>query len=218
MAAFIFQTASLAEESGYKVTYDEVLRDIVTRNEAVFNQLKEVGDLPFESSAQYLQLKLGSLGITQEQLVDLWSQVLLFKKYFSEAASSLFIDPLTFEPFEAYAHQGIEAEVYRLPPELQFHDFRTLELFEVYLRAVTEKKLNRYEIPKKVISLDEIEKRVPELIEIPFELQFKEVDRSSVGLKISLKEIQRWEMDPQNLPLLVKHFPSLGFKENLSQS
>lgn len=218
MAAFIFHTAALAEKNGYKVTQEEVLRDIVSRNEYAYHQLKEVGDLPFESSAQFLQLKLSAMGISQEQILSLWSKVLLFKKYFNEAASSLFLDPLTFESFENYAHQSVEAEVYRLPQDLQFHDFRMLELFEVYLRAVTGKKLNRYEIPEKTLALEEIDKRVPELIETPFEIQYKEVDRASVGLKISLREIQKWELDPHNLPLLVKHFPSLGFKESLSQS
>ena len=89
-----------------------------------------------------------------------------------------------------------------MPSSLQLGDFRSLLKLQVYLEAVavdpSRLKID-LRIPAQLASLEQIEKRTPELVQRPIEIEWSEASKVELSKAISVKETWAWESSSPEL-------------------
>lgn len=210
---FIINTAILAETHGYRVSKAEALSDLIRNAQISYKQNMNNPNLRVASPEEYFSEQLRRLNIDQSRAIKIWQQVLLFRRYFSDAGSAALLDSLSSEKLNKYAYENVTVDLYRLPKELQISNYEDLQNFEVYLTAVAKRNNNDpVALPEEYLSLDVISKQNPELVQKKYEIELSEATSKKVQARIGLKEIWNWEIADQNWPTLKNKFPDLGVK------
>jgi GcvH upstream region-like protein len=214
VSEFIMNAAILAEAKGYQVTRAEVLADLMRNTEVSYQQNKQSPYLGVKSSSEYFHEQLRQLNMDQNRAIKIWGQVLLFRRYFQDAGHSALVDTFQYQQFQDYAKESVTVDLYRLPSELHFGDYPSLQRFEVYLSAVSKRpKDDVLGLPTQFLSASEVSKNYPELVQKRYLLEVIQVDKKNFYPRIGLKEMWNWEIEDNNWSILQKRFPDLGMSE-----
>lgn len=208
-AEFVLNGASLAKAKGYKVSFEEAKESLIQNYKS---SMKKLHDMKVDISSSF-QGHLSSLGLDEKRAVEAWRSVLLFRKYFEGVGSSTYLDQLTFKDFAEFANETCEVEKYHWPKELQFQSFMDMVSFQVYLDLGFAHK-NSLSLPQKELSLSDIEKRAPELVQSSYRLKYRKVSDQNVSLRATVKEILGWQLNQVNWALMVSEFPFLEHGES----
>lgn len=214
VAEYILNSAILAEQKGYKVTKEEALADLLRNAEISFKQNSRNPNLGVVNTAQYFDEQLRRMGMDQNLAVKLWQKVLLFRRLYQSGDAVVLATPETYQPMQSYSLDTINGELYQLPNDLRINDFRTLQKFESYLSAVSNKKeVDQLTLPTTFLSVSEVEKRAPELVQRRYLLDVAKVDKKSLQIKVGIKQTWDWQVADENWEKLKKQFPELGVKK-----
>lgn len=207
VSAFIINASKEAIAKGYNIPDDEVLADLIKNTQASFTQVAANGRLGVTNPTDYFREQLRRLHMDQSQAIQTWKQVMLFRRLFGDIGNAVVTDPLTAEQFVAFAKQTITGEVYNLPEGLHLGNFKDLQAFETYLKAVSEKTDDVTALPTTFKSV----KAVPtELVEQRYLVEIAKVDSQVLATKVGVRETWEWEFADANWPKLVEAFPELG--------
>jgi GcvH upstream region-like protein len=210
---FILNAAQIAEENGYEVKVEEVRSDLFQNIYQGYQQLSRNGHLSPEEADHYYQSKMRSLGLDETMLVSAWKKVMLFRRLFEDGSGSILIDPLAYQQFDQFAEENVRVSLYQLPSSLQLTDFRSMLKFQLYVEAVAAdpSRLRKdLTIPKQFASVEQIEKKNPELVAREMELEWCEVSREDLSRSISVKETWDWENGDSHWEMLKTRFPELA--------
>ncbi len=213
IAQFILNAAQVAEEKGYAVKTEEVRADLFQNIYEGYSQITRNQELSVEDADHYYQMKMRGLGMDETMLVGAWRKVMLFRRLFEDGSGSVLLDPLAFRHFDQFARESADVVLYQLPADLQFADFRSMIKFQLYLEAVAadpSRLRSDLRMPSQVASLEQIEKRVPELAERQAEVEYKAVQKEELCRGISVKETWEWETEDAHWELLGKNFSDLA--------
>lgn len=205
---FIFEVNAIAKQQGYRLTDQEAEQDLIQQNQINFSRIKALGVEDFQNSDDYFNAKLRHLGMNRVQLISLWKELLIFRRFFQESGNAAILDSLAFSKFEQVATEKIRANQYTLPPSLHSASFEDLMKMEVYLEALG-KPLNQLSLNFKRKECEEVAASYPQLVETPYQLQYKEINLTSAALSIRVQDIWNWKLDPQNYSTLSERFPEL---------
>lgn len=206
---FIFEVNALAKQKGYRITDQEAEQDLMKLNELNFMKIKALGVEDFTDSQAYFDTKLRHLGFNKVQMISLWKELLIFRRFFQESGNAALLDSFALKNFEQHASQKVKVNQYSLPKPLQCKTLQDLMELEVYLEALG-KPLNQLSLEFKMKELDKVAAETPQLVEQPVLIQYKEVDLSTVALAVKVQDIWKWKLDPQNYKTLIQKFPKLG--------
>lgn len=210
---FIFNAAKLAEQRGYVVTVEEAAADLRANAEKSYQQLTSAGRQPVGNVDNYMREQLRQMGFDFPRASKLWRNVLLFRRLFQEVASAVFIDQLVYDKLENYARETVSLDLYRLPSALCFDDYRVLQKFEIYLKAVAAQRPRNegsLELPQTFLSASEVSKQTPELVQKRYLVEVAEVDKQSLQSRVGVKETWDWEIQDGHWELLTNKFPELA--------
>ncbi len=210
---FIMNAAQIAEANGYDVKAEEIRSDLFQNIYSGYGQFSQKGSLKAEEANQYYQMKMRSLGMDETMLLSTWKKVMLFRRLFDDGSSSILMDPLAFQQFDAYAKENARISLYQLPSSLELGDFRSMLKFQVYLETIAADPSHLRTdllIPTEFASLEQIEKRAPELVERSVEIEWSEVSKDNLSQSISVKETWGWESSGEHWEKLKSHFPELA--------
>lgn len=210
IAQFIINAAKIAEKRGYHISKEEVKAELLQNMQQGLSALRLKSNPTDEDAQALLPGQLRMVGLDDQRAVQLWKKVMLFRRLFNDVASFTLVDPLPFEAFNAYANEGVVVEQYGPADALQFRDFRTLLQFQCYLESIFGVSRYALSLPTNFPSLQEVEKRAPELVERKCLLEWKEVKKEEIAQRITLKETWEWEGEEENWQLLREKFPSLA--------
>lgn len=214
ISEFIMNAAILAESQGYKVSKAEVLSDLVRNTQTSYQQNQNNPNLGVTSPEEYLNEQLRRMNMDQARAVKVWSQVLLFRRYFHDAGATALVDPIVNKNLHQFAHENVTVDLYQLPEPVRLSNYQELQEFETYLQAVAKtNKSDPLALPQQFLSAAEVEKNYPELVQNEYELEVATATEKNLQAKISLKEMWNWQVDDKNWELLVKQFPTLGPKQ-----
>lgn len=219
ISEFIFNAAEIAEQKGYKVSKDEALADLMRNSEISFKENRTNPQNTVATSTEYFDQQLMRMRLDKLKAARIWQKVMLFRRLFQDAGSAVFVDPVTYSSFNQYANTGVSGDIYRLPEELRFSDFKTLQKFETYLDLVskrTKEEKNSLLAPKEFLTVAEISKKAPELVQKNYYLEVASVNKKDLQAKVSLKETLAWELDDKNWAKLKTQFPELGIQKAAS--
>lgn len=210
----IINSAAIAEEKGYSVSKEEALADLLYRSEKNFKEQQKLGNphLGVKNGQEYFQEQLRFLAMDQAAAVDVWRQVMLFRRLMDGVGNAVFVDPLVYSNFLNYAAEKAKIEVYQLPQPLRLSTGSALELFQTYLSSVSSEDTSETlgaDLPLAYKSIEKIRSETPELLQKRYLLQTASIDIGTVGLRVPLKEIWDWELEEGNWKLLADRFPEL---------
>lgn len=213
VAQFILNSAQLAEERGYAIKTEEIRADLYQNIYHAYSQVSQNTELSPEDADQYFQMKMRGLGLDESMLLGAWKKVMLFRRLFDDGSGSVLIDRLVYQQFDRFAKENVHVSLYQLPLALQLADFRSMLKLQVYLEniAVDASRLRvDLRIPKQFASMEQIEKKAPELIERQIELEWSGINKEEIASSISVKETWDWEASDAHWDLLRKNFPELS--------
>lgn len=199
-AQWILNGAAAAEEEGYAVSLEEAKGDLL-RNFTM--NLKRIG-----KEGLSLKEHLQALGLTEKEAIQAWRSILLFRKQGKNLGDSILLDRLPYQEFASYAYEELQVDHYAWDPALTMKDQESWASFETYLAAVSPDP-SLQGPPQIFYSLDEIEKRLPDLVQSRFRAKVTKASREQIALRASLQEIVEWQKDPKNWDLLREKFPQL---------
>lgn len=215
VSEFIINSSKIAEQKGYQVTKAEALADLQRNSEISFQQNLRNPQLGVASGSEYFNEQLRRMNIDRTKAVAIWRQVMLSRRMFQDIGNAVIVDTLAPQKFLAYANETAAGQLYRLPAELRFADYRALQKFEIYLDAVAYRTLADKEqltLPTSYLSVETIKKSYPELVQKSYLLQVSHIQKKSLQKKIGLKDMWEWEVDDNNWVQLKKEFPEIGVK------
>lgn len=220
VSEFVFNAADIAEERGYEVSKEEALADLMRNAEISFNENKGNPRIGVTNSTAYFDQQLLRMRLDKSKAAKIWKKVLLFRRLFNDISSAVFVDPLTYETFNQYANQGVLGELYQLPENLRFSDFKTLQNFEVYLDLIskrTKEEKASLLMPTEFLNVSDIAKKAPELVQRQYFVEVGSINKKSLQAKVSVKDTFFWEMDEKNWKEITSHVPSLASHKALTQ-
>jgi GcvH upstream region-like protein len=212
VAQFITNAAQIAEERGYQVKTEEIRASLFQNICSGYEHFARNAKLPAEEAERYYQMKMRSLGFDENTLLSSWKKVILFRRLFEEGSASVLIDPLAYQQFDGFARENVHVSLYQLPTALQFPDFRSMLKFQVYLEGISadsSRLRTDLRLPTQIASLEQIEKKAPELVERQVEIEWSSVSKEELSRSISIKETWGWETSDSNWELLKKNFTPL---------
>lgn len=221
ISEFIFNAAEIAEKRGYKVSKDEALADLMKNSEQSFKENKANPQNTVANSTEYFDQQLMRMRLDKTKASKIWQKVMLFRRLFSDGASAVFVDPVSYTAFNQFSNTGVSSDIYRLPEELRFSDFKTMQKFETYLDLVskrTKEEKNSLLAPKEFLTVAEIAKKAPELVQKHYQLEVASVNKKDLQAKVSLKETIAWELDEKNWAKIKTQFPELGLQKAVSSN
>lgn len=216
ISEFIINSSIIAEQRGYKVTQTEALADLRRNSENSFKQNLSNPHLGVANEAEYFNEQLNRMGLDQNKAAAIWRRVLLFRRFFHDMGDSVFVDPMTFQNLNQYTKETVQGDLYKLPKDLQFNSYRDLQLFEIYLNAISKRGEDEkalLAVPTKFNSIEEVAKKSPELVQKRYLLDIGQVNKKLLTAKVGVKETWNWEVEEQNWDQLKKQFPDLGIKK-----
>lgn len=215
VSQFIVNASIIAEQKGYRVSKAEALADLQRNTELSYEQNQNQPNLGVRNAAEYMNEQLHRLNMDQSLAVKLWREVMLFRRYFHDVGGTALADTLVAQSFNQFNKEGLELDVYRLPAELRFGDYASLQKFEIYLDAVSKKsKEGPLELPKTFVAAADIQKDYPELVQKRYLVEISEMDKKVLQSKVGIKEMWNWEVQDVNWDSLKKKFPDLAAKKD----
>lgn len=190
VAETIHNGAIRAKELGYKVSKTEARVDVQKHGYEMLHMRKQEGSLN-----DYLRY----IGLNEEEVVNIWQKVLLFRRHMEDKANSVIVDPIVYKKLHAFAGESVELDVYELP--VNKDDAKELQAYVTAVSADSGPGL-----PRKFLSYEKVS---PELVEKRFLIDIQEVGISDIALGIGLREMWAWQQDRANLEMIKTEFPEV---------
>jgi GcvH upstream region-like protein len=218
-AEVILNGAALAKKKGYSCSTQELRGDLVRQVKQAIDKTGQKVD-PSIDFYQVFLLQIRNLGMTEVQCLDLWKDITLFRKMLKESQESIVINPSDFPELQSIDQSQALVEKFSLPSDLEFKDFSSLMRFKVYLDAVAKdrSKESAFALPKEFLSVQEVEKKTPELVQRSYVLEYCEVDLKKASSEIALKETWDWQVEDSGWNLLTKEYQTLFTKQVVGKS
>lgn len=199
VSQFIINTAFLAQEKGFQVTNEEALSDLTS------NLKRSLNDQMKEPINEYFKRMLSYLRMDEKNAINIWKNVLLFRKYFKDVSNNTLIDNLAYKEFADFSNTKANIKLYKLPEHLQINNSEDLARFEMYLIATTNKS-NPLDVPNTFKPIDEIEKKYPELVEKKYLVNVRETNLEKAALRVKVKDMALWQLEDKNFEKLKNKF------------
>lgn len=221
LGSFVLNSASIAEKKGYKVSAKEARADLWNNVHSGLERFTQNAPTNQEVQEVY-QIQLRAAGVDETTAISMWSKVMAFRKMLHERGESVFLDPLFEKQFRSYAQETAQIELYRLPASLRSLDFAGLLKLQIYLEEVADKqfkgKAQAINLPATFASVEEIEKRCPELVQRQCTVEVKHVAIDSIYDRISLKQTWDWQTQDVNWNLLKNEYTFLAEQQDATVS
>ena len=149
----------------------------------------------------------------EKRAVYIWQKVMLFRRLFEDMGEAVFVDPHAYQTFHEFASKTAEVDVYHLPMEFEMKSFRSMMKLELYLDAISMGKRDTLMFPQSFASGREVGKTCPELVRERFLVEVSEVQKDTISLNVSMKEMWEWQLERENYELLERQFPTIALKK-----
>jgi hypothetical protein len=198
ISEFILNAAVAAEEKGYRVSLEEAKGDLIHTFQESMNKLNEGKTHPQISFPGHLR----SLGFDERSASEVWRKVLLFRRYFQDVGEAAFVDKLPYKDFAGYAKEEAIVHTYNWP--LVVRNAQDLAELQYYIKAVCPNGMEV--IPSRFLSVEEVEKKHPNLVQRTYRAKVAEVSKKQVALRATVKQVWDWQTEDTNWNLLKAEF------------
>lgn len=206
-ALCIFNGSAKAQSLGFSLSTGQARQQLVDN---LMQAAKKMGqDLSLQDAYSAFIRQVRNMGMEEGDCIALWKDISLFRKLISSFGSSLDLDP---KELLGSVKEQADIELFALPSSLQLQDFSSFLKLQTYIEAVSGQK-NRVDLPKSTLSLADIEKNRPEIVQRDYVIEYASADVKQLALQVSLKEMWVWQKSDFGWSLLQKQFSALKDKK-----
>ena len=206
IAQFIHNTAIIAREKGYHVSREEARFDLQQNGYRAFKSQTGKNVVDQKEFTTFFKNQLFYLQLDEKQAVGVWQKVMLMRRFFEDCASVPLFDAYQYRAFHSYASKTAFVDFYQLQPSMRLKDFSSLLELIFYLDIVGKAKGSLNDLPLTFKTMQEIEKKYPELIQKRYLVEMARVTQEEVALHIPIKKIWEWQLKKENFRRLQKRF------------
>jgi len=200
LSNFTLNVAEYAKEKGYAVSYSEA------KEKMLFN----VAQINTEEPIDYRKA-LQFLGFREKSAVNIWQNILLFRRVFNDLTESVFLDDAPFDSFASFASEKANLELYKMQKPLVIKEFTDLLRFQLYVGGLAGVSRTELSLPEKIYPLEKISKDSPDLIKNKYTVKIAHIDLEEKARSISLAQMQQWQLEEKNWMTLTGKFPALKY-------
>ncbi|NBU62808.1 MAG: hypothetical protein EBS28_03310, partial [Chlamydiae bacterium] len=148
------------------------------------------------------------LGLSEERFLESYKTLALFKRFLEIEKTKDLIDPLMAEKIAGFANQKADLDLFKMKDEVKLQSLEDLFKMQCYLEATTKVMQDRrnLKLDLEPISVEEVRKTAPELLQLHYGLNLKKLNLSEVSLSIPLKKMLKWQLEDENFYLLADEF------------
>lgn len=219
MARFILNAACIAKDEGYEVSAEEARIDLYRNVTSAMERLQGGKKSDAEQIHAVYINQIQRLGLSEEEAVAIWQDVLSFERMVEEAGQGIFFDSLSLDHFKGFAAKGTTVIHYEMPEFLRFNTFYELIKFQRYKEIVSECGL--LDLPQSMRDPQDLLEEHPDLVYKRFDVELSSVTKDEVAARVSLKKTWEWEGNADNYAQLVTEFsvlegkPAATFEERM---
>lgn len=208
-AQVIINAAAQAKSMGLTVSTQEVREQLLTNIAEASRRSGEKIEGEHLYTAFIHQVR--KEGMEERECLDLWKDVILFRKLMSSFTESVVVAPDVIKQAYEASKDLATIEFFSLPSSIQLKDFSSLLKLQLYIETVSgaHRKENSL-LPKEFLPVAEIEKKMPELVRREFVLEYKELDLKKIASQVGLKEMWNWQAGDLGWDCLQKQFSFLS--------
>jgi GcvH upstream region-like protein len=192
-AKVIIQGSQMAKMRGLKVAKSEVHADMYERAQSTYHFLQQRTQIPVQSGPEFLKLLLSRLQMEEKDLLQIWEDVLYFRRLLDQESNAVVIDNLALKKFYEFAHHSLNVKVIEMPKELLLSNFESLKTFELYLDNVGERREDLLTLPSKYKSIEHLTIDAPELVGRRFCIEVAHLNKRDLASKVPLTTLWAWQ-------------------------
>lgn len=209
VAHLVCNGAIFAKKQGYKVSFEEAKSSLMQLGTKHLKELEHDKVITSQDLNRFYKQQMAMLQMEEKDAVKAWQKILVFRKMLDEVGSSVFVDSLLYKQFSEFASKGAKAELYKLPQSIQVKTAEDMMKLEMYLDGVSKKREGIL-LPEELLSVEEIKRRVPELVEKRFLVKIASVKKSDLVSEIGVRKTWDWQLDATHWSVLKGAFPELA--------
>jgi hypothetical protein len=205
VACTLLNGAKYAQSTGISLSNEEVKAEVVAK---VLKILKQQG----EANTPFHKISIRSiahgLGLTEERFLESYKTLALFRRFLEIEKTKDLLDPLMAQKISAFANQQAQLELFEMKDEVQISSLEELFKLQCYLEATTKVMQDRRNLGLDLqqVSIDEVSKNAPELLQISYALNLKKLALSELALSIPLKKMVKWQLEDENFYAIADEF------------
>lgn len=196
-AEFFIEGSLVAEAKGYAVSLKEAHEDFI---QMAYTAMARSGAMSYDD----VKRQLIGLGVDLGEATELWQKVMVTKRYLSDHAESVYVDPLVFREFHEKAAEKVEVELVQVPKAVVLKTEKEVGKFAEYLKKVGV----GVGLPTAFKSVQDLQ--MTPFVEKVFEVEMASVSKEGLALGVSLQET--WAFEEENEALLKAEFPEVATK------
>ncbi|RDB31354.1 hypothetical protein [Candidatus Similichlamydia laticola] len=207
VARCILRGAEAARREGIVVTLEESKADLWARATLMANRFTNE-EQKVEAKSIFQSFSTFS-GLSHARLIELWSEVMLFRKLIARHTSPIVLDSTLFQQVGQFATEGhrvvryaIEPGIFLRVPEQQF-------LFHLYCSKIDPDWFEHDSLPKRFLSVEEVKKDYPELIGFHCKARYRILRQDALTQVSPLKELWTWQISDEHWDFVLEQAPQL---------
>lgn len=212
-AEVILNASAKAKKQGFSIATQVIRQDLVAQVKQAASMMSQEID-PSTDFYQVFLAQIRNRGMTEPECIDLWRDISLFRKLCKVSSDSALVDPSSLPVFNTALREQALVEKFSLPSHLQLRDFSSLMKLYLYTDSVALSKTRSKDFllgfPKEFLSLAEIEKKAPDLVQREYELEYAQLDVKKAAIQVGLKETWNFQTEELGWSFLTKRFPALS--------
>lgn len=192
-AKVILQGAAYARNLGLSVSLEEARQELLGNVQQASKRFSEEVD-PQMLYPLFLQ-QVQKMGFEEGECLALWQQVALFKKLLAHRGEVV-IEPLLAQEFLDFAKERALLQVFSFSNDLKLKDTSDVLKLHIYLNAIALPKSRREPLafPTELLSLEEVEKKHPELVRREYTIEYAELDVKKAAAQVGIKQMWEWQV------------------------
>jgi hypothetical protein len=206
VAQVVINGAFQAKELGIDVSIQEVRQELLGYVQDAARRSGEKVE-PSQLYGMFLA-QVRKAGMEERECLDLWKDVMLFRKLLASFAENVTLDSSVLQAAEEAAKEEAVIDLFSLPSDLRPKDLFSVLKLQMYMDAISPEGRDPLALPQEVLSVEEIERKMPEIVRKEYVLEHVEFSLEKAALQVGVKETWDWEVN-EGWNILAKDFPKL---------
>ncbi|WP_157952500.1 hypothetical protein [Candidatus Similichlamydia epinepheli] len=207
VARCLLRGAEAARNQGLEVSLEESKADLWARASQMADRFTDE-ERKVEAKGIFQSFSTFS-GLSHAKLIELWREVLLFRKLTTQYTSSLVLDNTIFQQIGKFATEGNRVVRYAIEPGIFLRATDQQFLFNLYCSKIDPDWFHHDSLPKQFLSVEDVKKSYPELIGFRCKGKHRILRQDALTQVSPLKELWTWQVSDDHWDFVLEKEPKL---------
>lgn len=205
IAQTILNGALVAKREGYTVSRKEA-EDALYENGKQALAMQQGGKATEKEVRRFVENQLQYLQLSEFDAISLMQKIQLFKKYFQDVGSAVFVDTATLKTYQESMGKKVDKMVYHFVEPIALRSFRDMLGFQYYIDAITtpqaRKSMHILDLPQAILPAEHVEKKTPELTRTTYTVKLRSVKKDDLLMEIPVQDVWKRQLEEKHFAVL----------------